>query len=193
MIIMLCKSWKTDYIINEHNILTISNLKTLRLVFYSLLVSEISKRPCCSVAQSCLALCDPMDCSTSGFPILHHLLESDKTPVHWVTDAIQLSCPLLSPSSPTFNLSQHQGLFKWVSIRVLKMIRIKITSCSGTKLCLTLCELMYCTTPGCPVLHYLPEIAPTQVHWVGEAIQPFHPLSSPSPLSLHLSQHQGLF
>ena len=60
-------------------------------------------------------LCDPMDCSTPGFPILHHLLELAHTHVHWVGDAIQPSHPLSSPSPPAFNLSQHQGLFKWVS------------------------------------------------------------------------------
>ena len=57
----------------------------------------------------------PMDCSTLGFPVLHHLLELDQTHVHWVGDAIQPSHPLSSPSPPAFNLSQHQGLFKWVS------------------------------------------------------------------------------
>ena len=134
-----------------------------------------------------------MDCSRPGFPAHHQLPELAQTHVNWVGDAIQPSHPLLSPSPPTFNLSQHQGLFKWVSIRVLKMIRIKITSCSGTQFFPTLCELMDCTTPGFPVLHYLPEIAPTQVHWIGVAIQPFHPLSPPSPLALHLFQHQGCF
>ena len=70
---------------------------------------------CCSVAQSCPALCDPMHCSTSGFPVLHHLPELAQTPVHRVSDAIQPSHPLSSPSPPAFNLSQHQGLFQWVS------------------------------------------------------------------------------
>ena len=69
-----------------------------------------------SVTQSCLTLCDPMDCSMSGFPVLHHLLESAQTHVHWVGDAIQPSHPLSSPYPPAFNLSQHQGLFKWVSL-----------------------------------------------------------------------------
>ena len=68
-----------------------------------------------SVAQSCLTLCDPMDCSTPGFPVLHQLPEPTQTHVHWVSDAIQPSCPLSSPSPPAFNLSQHQGLFQWVS------------------------------------------------------------------------------
>ena len=68
-----------------------------------------------SVAQSCPTLCDPVDCSTPGLPVYHQLPEFTQTHVHWVGDAIQPSPPLSSPSPPTFNLSQHQGLFKWVS------------------------------------------------------------------------------
>ena len=68
-----------------------------------------------SVAQSCLTLCDPLDCSMPGLPVHHQLLEFTQTHLHWVDDAIQPSHPLLSPSPPTFSLSQHQGLFKWVS------------------------------------------------------------------------------
>ena len=68
-----------------------------------------------SVAQSCPTLCDPMDCSTPGLPVHHLLPESTQTHVHWVSDAIQPSHPLSSPSPPALNLSQHQGLFKWVS------------------------------------------------------------------------------
>ena len=67
------------------------------------------------VAQSCLTLCDPMDCSTSGFPVHHQLPELTQSHVHWVGDAIQPFHPLLTPSPPTFNLSLHQGLFQWVS------------------------------------------------------------------------------
>ena len=63
---------------------------------------------------SCLTLCDPMDCSTLGLPVHHQLPEFTPTHVHWVSDAIQPS-PLSSPSPPALNLSQHQGLFKWVS------------------------------------------------------------------------------
>ena len=63
-----------------------------------------------SVAQLCPALCDPMDCSTPGFPVHYRFQELAQTHVHWVGDAIQPSHPLLSPSPPTFNLSQHQGL-----------------------------------------------------------------------------------
>ena len=65
-----------------------------------------------SVAQSCPTLCDPTDGSTPGFPVHHQLLELTQTHVHRVSDAIQPSHPLLSPSPPAFNLSQHQSLFK---------------------------------------------------------------------------------
>ena len=68
-----------------------------------------------SSIQSCLTLCDRMDCSMPGLPIHHQLPEFTQTHVHWVGgDAIQPSYPLSSPYLPAFNLSQHQGLFKWV-------------------------------------------------------------------------------
>ena len=63
-----------------------------------------------SVSQLCLILCNPIDCSTPGFPVHHQLPELAHTHVHQVSDAIQTSHPLLPPSPPTFNLSQHQGL-----------------------------------------------------------------------------------
>ena len=68
-----------------------------------------------SVTQSCPTLCDTMDYTTPGFPVHHQLLEIAQTHVHRVCDAIQPSHPLLSPSPPTFSLSQHQGLFQWFS------------------------------------------------------------------------------
>ena len=68
-----------------------------------------------SVTQSCLTLSNPIYCSTPGFPVHPQLPEFTQTHLHWVGDAIQPSHPLSSPSPPTFNLSQHQGLFKWVS------------------------------------------------------------------------------
>ena len=69
---------------------------------------------CCSVTKLCPTLCDPMDCSMPGFPVSHYLLEFAPTHVHWVSDAIQPSHPLLPPSPPALSLSQHQGLFQWV-------------------------------------------------------------------------------
>ena len=68
-----------------------------------------------SVAQSCPTLCNPMDCSIPGFPVHHQLPEPTQTHVHWVSDTLQPSHPLSSPSPPALNLSWHQGLFKWVS------------------------------------------------------------------------------
>ena len=62
-----------------------------------------------------MTLCDPMDHSTPGLPVHHQIPEFTQTHVHWVSDAIQPSHSLSSPSPPTFNLSQHQGLFQWVS------------------------------------------------------------------------------
>ena len=73
------------------------------------------RKLCCySVTKSCLTLCSPMDCSTSGVPVFHYLLEFAQTHVHWVSDTIQASHPLSTSSPPAFNLSQHQGLFQWV-------------------------------------------------------------------------------
>ena len=64
---------------------------------------------------------------------------------------------------------------------------------SVTQSCPTLCDPMDCSMPGFPVHHQLPELAQTHIHLVSDAIHPSHPLSSPSPPALNLSQHQGLF
>ena len=81
-----------------------------------------------SVVQSCPTVCDPMDCSTSGLPVHHQLPEFTQTHVHWVGVAIQPSHPLSSPSPPAFNLSQHQGLFRWVSSshQVAKLLEFQL-------------------------------------------------------------------
>jgi len=83
---------------------------TCRYLFHFELIFVFS-----SVAQSCPTLCDPMDGSMPGFPVHHQLPELTQIHVHQASGAIQPSYPLPSPSPPTFNLSQHQGLFKWVS------------------------------------------------------------------------------
>ena len=81
----------------------------------------------CSVVSSSLK---PLDRSMPGFPVFHHLLKFAETHVHWVGDAIQPSCPLSSPSPPAFNLSQHRGLFQWVSSlhQVTKVLELHISS-----------------------------------------------------------------
>ena len=81
-----------------------------------------------SVAQLCLTLCDPINCSTPGLPVHHPFLVFTQTHVHWVSDAIEPSHPLSSPSIPAFNLSQHQGLFQWVgsSPQVAKVLEFQL-------------------------------------------------------------------
>ena len=80
-----------------------------------------------SVAQLCLTLCDPMDCSTPGFPGHHQLVELAQTQIHRIGDAIPTSHPLSSPSPPAFSLSQHQGLLQWVSSshKVAKVLQLQ--------------------------------------------------------------------
>ena len=80
-----------------------------------------------SATQSCPTLCDPMNQSTPGLPVHHQLPDFTQTHVHRVSDAIQPSHPLSSPSPPALNLSQHQGLFKWVSssYRVAKVLEFQ--------------------------------------------------------------------
>ena len=83
----------------------------------------VSDELCCSVTQSCPTLCDPMDCSTPALPVPHHLPKFTQVHIHCIGNAIQTSHPLM-PSSPfAFNLSQHQGLFQWIS-RLHQMTKI---------------------------------------------------------------------
>ena len=98
-------------------------------------------------------LCDSMDCSSPGFPVLHYLSEFDQTHVHQVSDAIQA----LSPSPPAFTLSQYQGLFQWVSSlhQVAKILETQhqcacVYVCVA-QWCLTLCHPMDCSSPGSTV------------------------------------------
>ena len=75
----------------------------------------------------------------------------------------------------------------------MNMDNASVQFSSVAQSCPTLCDPMNCSTPGLPVHHQLPEFAKTHVHWVGDAIQPSHPLSSPSPPAPNPSQHQDLF
>ena len=142
---------------------------------------------CCSVTQSCPTLCNPMDCGTPDFPVLHYLPEFDHTHVHWVSDAIQPSHPLLPSSPPALNLSQCQGLFQWVSClhQVAKVLELQLQHqsfqwissvqfISVSHSCPTLSNPMDCSMLGLPVHHQPPEFTQTHVHWVGDAIQPFN-------------------
>ena len=116
------------------------------------------------VTQSFPTLCNPMDCSLPGSSI-HGILQARV--LEWVAISFsKVHCTLL--------FSQHQFS-------------------SVTPLCSTLCDPMDCSTPGLPVHHQLPELTQIHVQWVSDAIQPSHPLSSPSPPAFNLSQHQSLF
>ena len=104
-------------LVSDHVVLVSASMVTLLSSFLSFfcLFLQFSSVQFSSVTQSCLTLCDPMDCSTPGLPVHRQLLESTQTHDNWVGDAIQPSHPLSSPSPPAFNLSQYQGLFQWVS------------------------------------------------------------------------------
>ena len=93
---------------------------------FTLFISPDISVCCCSVTKSCLTLCDPMNYSTSGFPVLHYLPEFAKTHVPWVTNAILPSHPLLL--LPAFNLSHHQDLFQRVgsSHQVAKVLELQL-------------------------------------------------------------------
>ena len=82
-----------------------------------------------SVTLSCPTLCNPMDCNMPGLCVHGQLPEFTQTHVHWVGDGIQPSHPLSSPSPPAFSLSQHQGLFKWVSSshQVAKVLEFQLS------------------------------------------------------------------
>ena len=81
-------------------------------ILSTILVCQAMKTSVSSVAQLQLSPCDPMDCGMPSFPLHHKLPKLAQTHIHQVSDAIQPPHPLSSPSPPTFNLSQHQGLFK---------------------------------------------------------------------------------
>ena len=93
----------------------------------SILNKRRGKVPFSSVTQSCPTFCDPVDCSTPGFPVHHQLPEPAQTHDHRVSDAIQLSHPLSSHSPPAFSFAQHQGLFQWVgsSYQVAKVWKLQ--------------------------------------------------------------------
>ena len=110
----------------------------------------------------------------------------------WLWPSVLLVPGYLFPSSDSGNfwlmhfqlpshflLLENFGMFQFSSIQSLSRV--------------WLCDPMSCRMPGFPVLHQFPELAQTHVHWVGDAIQPSHPLSSPSPPAFSFPQHQGLF
>ena len=172
--------------------------------------------------QSCPTLCDPRDGSPPGSPVpgilqattlewvaisfsnawkwkvkvksLSHvqLLATPWTAAHQAPPSMGFSrqeywsgVPLPSPPDGNREIKEH--LFLYIP---------KFSDCccfSVAQSCPTLCDPMDCSIPGFPVHHHLLELTQTHVHCVGDAIQPSHPLSSPSPPAFNLSQHQSLF
>ena len=95
----------------KRRVMKISNLH-LKYQGRAIWATDVHSVQFSSVAQWCSTLCDPMGCSMPGLPVQHQLPEFAQTHVHRVGDVIQPCHPLLSPSTPSFNLSQHQGLFE---------------------------------------------------------------------------------
>ena len=133
------------------------------------LVHSLCKRVyCCSVSKLCPDLCDPMDCSIPGFPVLHCIPEFAQTHVHWVSDASQPSHPLLPPSTLQFN-----------SVQLLSRVQLFATPWAAE------CQASLSNTNS---------RSPRKLMSIeSDASQPSHPVSSPSPPAVNLTQHQGLF
>ena len=135
--------------------------------------------PCILVTQSCLTLCNPMNCSPPGSSI-HGILQArilEWVGSHSILQGIfltrGLNPALLHCRQILYHLSHQFG--------------------SVAQSCPTLCNPMNRSMPGLPVHHQLPEFTQIHVHQLGDAIQPSHPQSSPSPPAPNPSQHQGLF
>ena len=108
--------WHSAFLMVQLSHPYMTNEKTIPLTIWTFVNKMMSLLfQFSSVTQPCPILCNPMNHSTPGLPVHHQLPESTQIHVHWVGDAIQPSYPLLSPSPPALNLSQHQSLFKWVS------------------------------------------------------------------------------
>ena len=101
--------WRNIYYKGHHPFIYHCELKRCSEGYFHFYMHQFS-----SVTRSC-PLCDPMDCCTLAFPVHHQRPELTQTHVHWVSDTIPPFHPLLFPSPPDLNLSQHQGPFKWVS------------------------------------------------------------------------------
>ena len=99
----------------QHHSLKVSILQCSDCFMVHHIHTWLLEKPFSSVNQSCSTLCNPMNPSMPGLPVYHQLLEFIQTHVHRVGDSIQSSHPLLSPSAPAPNPSQHQALFQWVN------------------------------------------------------------------------------
>ena len=108
-----------------------------------------------------------------------------------VTQSCPTLCDPMNGSMP--GLPVYHRLLEFTQTHVHQVCDYNFSKFRSVQSCLTLCNPMDCSTPGFPVHHQLQQFAQTHVHRVNDTIQPFHPLSSPSPPTFSLSQHQGLF
>ena len=158
----------------------------------------------CVVLVAGVWLCDPTDCSPPGSSvhgivqarILEWIAISFSRGSSWPRDQTQVSC-IAGRFFTIWAIGKSQYLLT-ITLFVLFLIlnflwQFVCCCCSVAELCPTPCNPMDCSTSGSSVLHNFPEFAQIHVYWVGDAIQPSHPLSSPSPPALNLSQQQGLF
>ena len=122
-------------LVNYCNLSSINLLKTKNHMVIWINVEKVSDKIqhpfmicCCSVTKLCSTVSDPVNCSSPGFPVLYYLPEFEQTHVCWVSDAIHPFHPLSSPSPPTLNLSQYQGLFQWIgsSHQVAKVLELQL-------------------------------------------------------------------
>ena len=142
---------------------------------------------CVLVTQSCLTLCDPMDCGPQA-PLSMGFSRQEYCSGLLCPPPGDLPNPGVKPVSPV-----SPALLALYPLSQLRSTIIIIQFSSVAQSCLTLCDPMNHSTPGLPVHHQLLEFTQTHAHRVRDAIQPSHPRSSPSPPAPNPSQHQGLF
>ena len=141
---------------------------------------------CAKSLQSCLTLCDPMDCSPPGSSI-HGILQARI--LEWVAvTSFRGSYPTQGSNPSLLHLLHWQAGFFLPLEPLGKPTNVNRFS-SVAQLCPSLCDPMDCSTPGLPVHHQLPEFTQTHVHRVGDAMRPSHPLSSPSPPAFNVNEN----
>ena len=145
---------------------------------------------CAELLQLCLTLCNPIDCSPPCSSV-RGILQArilEWVAISFSRGSFQLRDQIhVSSTAGRFLLLSHLGS----PSEAVQFSSVQFSSIAQS--CLTLCDPMNCSTPGLPVHHQLPEFTQTHVHRVGDAIQPSHPLLSPSPPAPNPSQHQSLF
>ena len=165
-------------------------------MLHTTLIIETVSAQFSSVTQSCPTLCDPMDCSMPGLSVHHQLQEFAQTHVHWVSDAIQPSHPLLFlllllstfPSiriffnesvlyigwpkywSFIFSISPFNEYLGLISFRMDWLDLLAVQGILNAQSCPTLCDPMDGSTPGFPVHYELQEFAQTHVHWISDTV-----------------------